>query len=67
MTVTTVQGAQVAPSGTGQYVLSLVLTPAQTGPFTALTRQLSGLPSPRDQLAAIIGGRVIAHPAVRAR
>jgi hypothetical protein len=64
MTVTTVQGAQVAPTGTGQYVLSLVLTPAQTGPFTALTRRLSGLRSPRDQLAVIVGGRVIAHPAV---
>jgi preprotein translocase subunit SecD len=33
-------------------------------PFAALTRQLSGLPSPRDQLAVIIGGRVIDHPAV---
>jgi hypothetical protein len=64
MTVTTVQGVQVGPTGTGQYVVSLVLTPAQTGPFTALTRRLSGLRSPRDQLAVIVGGRVIAHPAV---
>ena len=64
MTVTAVQGAQVAPTGTGQYVVSLVLTPAQRGPFTALTRRLSGLGSPRDELAVIVGGRVITHPAV---
>jgi hypothetical protein len=64
MTVTTVQGAQVGPTGTGQYVVSLVLTPAQRGPFAALTRRLSGLRSPRDQLAVIVGGRVVAHPAV---
>jgi hypothetical protein len=30
-----------------------------------LTRQLSGLPSPRDQLAVVINGRVINHPAVQ--
>jgi hypothetical protein len=65
MTVTAVQSAQVAPSGTGGYLLDIVLTPAQTGPFAALTRQVSGLPSPRDQLAVIIDGRVIADPAVQ--
>jgi hypothetical protein len=64
-TVTAVQSAQVAPSGTGGYLLDIVLTPAQTGPFAALTRQVSGLPSPRDQLAVIIDGRVIADPAVQ--
>jgi hypothetical protein len=64
MTVTRVQGVQVVPTGTGEYMLDIVLTPAQTGPFAALTRQLSGLRSPRDQLAVIVGGRVIAHPAV---
>jgi hypothetical protein len=64
MTVTTVQRVQIGPTGTGQYVVSLVLTPAQRGPFTALTRRLSGLGSPRDQLAVIVGGRVITHPAV---
>ena len=64
MTVTTVRSAHVAPSSTGGYVLELDLTPAQTSRFATLTRQLSGLPSPRDQLAVTIGGRVIDHPEV---
>ncbi len=65
MTVTEVQSAQVVPSGTGGYQLNIVLTPAQTGPFAALTRQVTGLPSPRDQVAIIIDGRVIADPVVQ--
>jgi hypothetical protein len=65
MTVTVLQSAQVIPSGTGSYLLEIGFTPAQTGPFAALTRKLPGLPSPRDQLAVIIHGRVIADPAVQ--
>ena len=65
MTVTAVQSAQVVPSDTGGYQLDIVLTPAQTGTFAALTRQVSGLPSPRDQVAIIIDGRVIADPVVQ--
>ena len=65
MTVTALQSAQVIPSGTGSYLLKIVLSPAQTGPWAALTRKLPGLPSPRDQLAIIIDGRVIADPAVQ--
>ncbi len=65
MTVTALQSAQVIPSGTGGYLLQIGLTRAETGPFAALTRQVSGLPSPRDQVAIIIDGRVIADPAVQ--
>ena len=65
MTVTAVQSARVTQSGDGGYVLEIGFTPAQTGPFAALTRKLSGLPSPRDQLAVIIDGRVIDDPAVQ--
>ena len=65
MTVTALQSAQVVPSGTGSYVLDILLTPAETGPFAALTRKVSGLPTPRDQVAIIIDGRVIDHPAVQ--
>ena len=64
MTVTTVRSAQVTRSGTGGYVLELDLTPAEASRFAALTRQLSGLPGPRDELAVVIGGRVIDDPAV---
>ena len=66
MTVTVLQSAQVIPSGSGGYLLEIGFTRAETGPFAALTLRLSGLPSPRDQLAVIIDGRVIAHPAVQA-
>ena len=65
MTVTALQSAQVVPSGTGGYLLEIGLTRAETGPFAALTLKLSGLPSPRDQLAVIIDGRVIDYPAVQ--
>jgi hypothetical protein len=66
MTVTVLQSAQVIPSGSGGYLLEIGFTRLETGPFAALTLRLSGLPSPRDQLAVIIDGRVIAHPAVQA-
>ena len=63
MTVTTVQSVRVVQLGTGGYALEIGLTPADTGKFAALTRQLTGQPSPRDQLAISIDGRVLAHPA----
>jgi hypothetical protein len=66
MTLIRVESEQVAKVGPVYYALSFVLTPADMGPFTALTGKLVGLPSPRDQLAIIIGGRVVAHPAVAA-
>ena len=44
---------------------TIILTRAETGPFAALIRKVSGLPSPRDQVAIIIDGRVIADPAVQ--
>ena len=65
MTVTEVQSAQVVPSGTGGYLLEIILTRAQTGPFAALTLKVSGLPSPRNRVAIIIDGRVIADPVVQ--
>jgi hypothetical protein len=64
MTVTTVESAQITGPGPGQYAITFSLTPAGTGPLAALTRELAGLPGPRNQLAIIISGHVIAHPAV---
>jgi hypothetical protein len=64
LTVTTVRSAVVIRTGPGQYALNLVLTRAQTGPWAALTQQLSGLGSPRDELAVIVGGRVISWPVI---
>jgi preprotein translocase subunit SecD len=64
MTVTMVESAQIAGPRMGYYVLTFSRTPADTGPRAALTSELADLPSPRNQLAIIISGRVIAHPAV---
>lgn len=65
MTVSVLLSAQVAPAGNGSYLLEIDLTPAQTGTFAVLTQKLWDLSSPRDQLAVIIDGRVIDHPAVQ--
>jgi len=65
LTVTTVRSAVVVRTGTGQYVLYLTLTRAQTRRFAALTRRISGLDNPRDQLAVIADGRLITHPAIQ--
>ena len=65
LTVTTVHSAQLVRTGTGQYVLYLTFTPAQTRRFAALTRRVSGLENPRDQLAVIADGRVITHPVIQ--
>jgi hypothetical protein len=65
MTLIRVESEQVVKVGR-YYALTFVLAPADRGPFTALTGKLLGLPSPRDQLAIIIGGRVVADPAVAA-
>jgi preprotein translocase subunit SecD len=45
-------------------VLIISLAPADRHRFAALSEKLVGLPRPRDQVAIIVGGRVIAHPAV---
>jgi hypothetical protein len=62
--LTGVESEQIAQVGPNEYSLSLIFTPADTGPFAALTGKLAGLPSPRDHLAIIISGRVVAHPVV---
>jgi hypothetical protein len=65
MTIIGVDSAQVAKRpGIDQYVLNIRLTPAERLPFEALTGKLAGLTSPRDQLAIIISGHVVAHPVV---
>jgi hypothetical protein len=65
LTVSTARSAQLVRTGTGQYLLNLTLTWAQTGPWAALTQQLSDAQPPRDQLAVIVGGRVIDYPAIQ--
>jgi hypothetical protein len=65
LTVTTVRSAVLVRTGTGQYVLYLTLTRAQARRFAALTRRISGLENPRDQLAVTADGRLITHPVIQ--
>jgi SecDF, P1 head subdomain len=66
MTVTVLRSARVIQAGRGQYVLNIRFTTADAGRFAALTRKLFGQPTPRCQLAIIVGGRVISSPTVEA-
>ena len=49
---------------TSPYSVTIQLTPADRNRFAALTRNVTGLPRPRDQLAIIVGGRLLAAPFV---
>lgn len=66
MTVTVLRSARVIQAGSGQYVLNIRFTTADASRFAALTRKLVGQPTPRCQLAVIVGGRVISSPTVEA-
>jgi hypothetical protein len=46
------------------YSVTIQLTPADRSRFAALTRKVTGLPRPRNQLAIIVGGRLIAAPTI---
>jgi SecDF, P1 head subdomain len=63
MTVTVLQSATVT-QGSGSYWLMIRFTKTDASRFTALTRRLAGQPSPRCQLAIVVGGRVMAAPVV---
>jgi hypothetical protein len=66
MTVGTVLVAQVSTTGTSRYGVTVLLRPAEAGRFAALTRTLAGQPAPRDLLAIVVDGRVVADPKVTA-
>lgn len=66
MTVTVVRSARVIQAGRGQYALNIRFTTADASRFAALTRKLFGQPTPRCQLAVIVGGRVVSSPIVEA-
>ena len=66
MTITSVESAWVQQAPAGGYQLNMRLSPADSRVFAALTRELAGLRSPRNQFAVIAGGRVLAMPVVEA-
>jgi hypothetical protein len=51
-------------SAPGSYVVTIQLTHADRSRFAALTRELFRLPRPRNQLAVIISGHLIAAPTI---
>jgi hypothetical protein len=64
MTITRVRSAQLTEPKPGDYVIFISLAPADRHRFAALSEELVGLPAPHDQIAIVVGGQVIAHPAV---
>ena len=63
MTVTSVESARVRQLH-GADLLEVQLAPAAARHFATLTRELARLHSPRNELAIVIGGRILAHPVV---
>ena len=66
MTITSVESARVQQAPAGGYQLTMRLSPADSPVLAALTRELAGLRSPRNQFAVIAGGRVLAMAVVEA-
>jgi preprotein translocase subunit SecD len=66
MTVTELKAMAVIRSTNGNWVVDIQFTRGEAARFAALSRQLVGQKSPHDQLAIIVGGRVISSPVVEA-
>jgi hypothetical protein len=64
LTVTGLESAAVVHQPGGGYLIDIRFTPGDAARFAALTRELAGKPTPRCQLAVIIGGHVISSPTV---
>ena len=63
MTVTSIESARVRQLH-GENLLAIRLAPADSRHFATLTRELARMHSPRNGLAMIIGGHILAHPVV---
>lgn len=67
MTVTRLQSARVQRGPGGhRYQIDIRLTAADARRFATLTRELAGQHSPRNQLAIVTNGHVLADPVVMA-
>jgi hypothetical protein len=65
MTITSVESARVQRATAG-WAVDIRLTRADSRLFGAMTSEMVGLRSPHNQVAIIIGGHVLARPAVEA-
>jgi hypothetical protein len=52
------------PYAGNAWFVAVTFTGADAGRFTDLSRQLSPLPQPRNQLAVVMGSRMISNPAI---
>lgn len=66
MTITRFESAHVQRNRLGQYQLDIRLTHPDARRFATLTRELAGLHSPRNRLAIVTNGHVLADPVVLA-
>jgi SecDF, P1 head subdomain len=64
ITVTELKSVAVIRSVNGNWVVDIQFTRGDAARFAALTRELVGQESPRDQLAVVVGGRIISSPVV---
>jgi hypothetical protein len=64
MAITRVESARVQQSVSGHYQLDIRLAPADARRFARLTRELAGQHSPRNRLAIVTNGHVLADPVV---
>jgi hypothetical protein len=64
MAITRVESVRVRQGALGRYQLNIRMTPADARRFATLTRELAGLHSPRNRLAIVLNGDVLADPVV---
>ena len=64
MTVTELKSMAVTRSVNGSWVIDIQFTRDDAARIAAFTREMVGQNSPRDQLAIIVGGRIISTPVV---
>jgi len=65
MAITRLESARVQRDPQGhQYQIDIRMTPADARRFAALTREVAGQPSPRNQLAIVTNGYVLSDPVV---
>jgi hypothetical protein len=64
MAITRVESARVRQGPRGRYQLDIRMTPADARRFATLTRELAGLHSPRNRLAIVLNGDVLADRVV---
>jgi hypothetical protein len=65
MAITRIESARVQQGPPGQYQLEIRLTPADARRFATLTRKVAGQHSPRNRLAIVLNGDVLADPVVQ--